>query len=501
VTGLNVADGLPAGGGVNWLIDAGNTSPGWSVSGTPPNQSLVYTPTGLPGNTSTQVHVVSTTSAASCGTYNNTASFTSGNSGSGSDSASVTVNCAIVTITKTADANTINTGAQMGFTVTLTNSGSGAALGLSVTDALPGGNGVNWTVDAGNTSPGWSVSGTPPNQTLVYSPNTLAGNAATTVHVVSTTTNASCGTYSNTASFSTSNSGSGSDSAAVTVNCANVVITKTADAGIVSAGAQIGYTVTLTNSGSGTANGLVVTDNLPGGSGVNWTIDAGNTSAGWSITGTAPNQSLAYAFTSLGGNSSTTVHVVSSTTTASCTTYNNTASFTTTNDGSGMSSAAITVTCPQMVTVKFRTKPAGLSYSVDGITYTTQQQFSWIAGSSHTIATTTPQSGGPGTQFIWQKWSDNGAISHVVAPTTNRNYQATFKRQFFLTMNATGSGTVQPASGWQDAGRSVSIKAHANPGNHFVIWTGIGSGSYSGTNNPASITVNAPITETGTFSP
>ena len=154
-----------------------------------------------------------------------------------------------------------------------------------------------------------------------------------------------------------------------------------------------------------------------------------------------------------------------------------------------------------MVTVKIRTKPAGLSFTVDSATYTSQQQFSWIAGSSHTIATTSPQSGGPGTQFVWTKWSDNGAISHVVAPTTNKNYQATFKKQFFLTMNASGGGTVQPASGWQDDGRTVQIKAKANQGGHFVTWTGGGNGSYSGTNNPASISMNAPITETGNFSP
>jgi len=154
-----------------------------------------------------------------------------------------------------------------------------------------------------------------------------------------------------------------------------------------------------------------------------------------------------------------------------------------------------------MVTVKFRTKPAGLSYSVDGNTYTTQQQFSWIAGSSHTIATTTPQSGGPGTQFIWTKWSDNQPISHVVAPTSNRNFQATFKRQFFLTMNAGSGGSVQPASGWQDANQAVTIKAHANPGFHFVNWTGSGSGSYTGPNSPATINMAAPITETGNFAP
>ncbi len=130
----------------------------------------------------------------------------------------------------------MNAGSQIGFTVTLSDSTAGTATGLSVTDNLPAGTGVNWTIDAGNTDPGWSVSGSPPNQSLVYTPTTLAGNTSTTAHVVSSTTRASCGTYNNTASFTTGNDGSGSDSASTTVNCANVSITKTADAGNVSAG-------------------------------------------------------------------------------------------------------------------------------------------------------------------------------------------------------------------------------------------------------------------------
>src|SRR6476646_5670891 len=58
-----------------------------------PNQSLTYSPTTLAGNTSTKAHVVSNTAGNSCGTYNNTASFTTTNDGSGSASASGTVIC------------------------------------------------------------------------------------------------------------------------------------------------------------------------------------------------------------------------------------------------------------------------------------------------------------------------------------------------------------------------------------------------------------------------
>ena len=154
-----------------------------------------------------------------------------------------------------------------------------------------------------------------------------------------------------------------------------------------------------------------------------------------------------------------------------------------------------------MITVTVKTSPTGRSFSVDGTTYTTQQRFTWISGSTRTIATTSPQSGDPGVQYVWKTWSDGGAISHTVSPTNNTTYKATFTTQYFLTMTAGSGGTVSPASGWQNAGKNVTIKAKANRGFHFVDWTGSGTGSYTGTNNPASITMGGPITEDATFTP
>jgi EamA domain-containing membrane protein RarD len=49
-----------------------------------------------------------------------------------------------------------------------------------------------------------------------------------------------------------------------------------------------------------------------------------------------------------------------------------------------------------------------------------------VPGSSHTIATTTPQSGGTGIQYVWSSWSDSGKISHIVAPTVATTYTANF---------------------------------------------------------------------------
>ena len=137
---------------------------------------------------------------------------------------------------------------------------------------------------------------------------------------------ASCKAYVNNASVSATNDGSDTAQATTTVQCPALDLTKTADALTVSAGSQIGFTVTIANTGAGTATGLSFTDALPGGTGINWSIAA--PSAGWSITGVAPNQVLAYAPTTLAGNTSTSVHVISGTTSASCTAYLNSASVT-----------------------------------------------------------------------------------------------------------------------------------------------------------------------------
>jgi len=85
---------------------------------------------------------------------------------------------------------------------------------------------------------------------------------------------------------------------------------------------------------------------------------------------------------------------------------------------------AVYAAVPIQVTVQ--TNPAGRSFTVDGTTYVGSQTFTWAQGSTHTIGTTSPQSGADGTQYVWSGWSDGGAITHTVAPTGNTTYTANF---------------------------------------------------------------------------
>src|SRR5438132_2977239 len=186
----------------------------------------------------------------------------------------MTVDCPNLTITKTADNTSVNAGSDIRSTATRSYTSAVCATGVSINDPLPGGTGVDWSIDSNPPASSCSISGTAPTQTLSCGPATVASGGSVTVHVTSRTTSASCGTYDNTASFTTTNDGTGNDAASTTVNCPNLTITKTADDASVNAGSDIGFTVTLSNAGPGSATGVSISDPLPGGAGVDWSIDS-----------------------------------------------------------------------------------------------------------------------------------------------------------------------------------------------------------------------------------
>jgi hypothetical protein len=97
-----------------------------------------------------------------------------------------------------------------------------------------------------------------------------------------------------------------------------------------------------------------------------------------------------------------------------------------------------------------QTFPADRRYTVNGVTYSTPQTFLWAPGSSHTIATSSPQAGAPGVQYDFSSWSDGGAISHVITvPTTSAIYTADFSTSYQIStiISGTGGGTVNSGDG------------------------------------------------------
>lgn len=94
-----------------------------------------------------------------------------------------------------------------------------------------------------------------------------------------------------------------------------------------------------------------------------------------------------------------------------------------------------------------------------------------------------------------------GATNAVLTATANTPDQAS--TLLLLTMSLVGLLTYSRRFSSKNSGAVVSISATPtnNPSvsYNFTGWTGTGTGSYSGTNNPGSITMNGPITETASF--
>ncbi len=370
---VTVNDPLPA--GIAWSISPAVV--GCSIT----SGTLSCTFATLAEGASKTIQVSGVTDAQDCGTLSNTATVAADNEGSdqsdNSDTATITVQCPNLTITKTADNASVNAGSDIGFTVTLTNTGAGSATGVSISDALPGGTGVSWSIDSNTPASSCSITGTAPTQTLSCGPATVASGGSITVHVTSHTTGDSCGTYDNTASFTTTNDGTGNASASTTVDCPDVFVTKTADAPLVEGGDTIGFLITVGNNGPGTANGVTLTDTLPTNGGLAWSIDL--------IDGQAPGSEppcsitdgvLTCDFGSLESGASHTVHITSPTdSTTSCGAVNNTVTVDALNEpntaeftANDQASASLTVICPGISIVKTVNPVSG--NPGDTVTYT-----------------------------------------------------------------------------------------------------------------------------------
>jgi hypothetical protein len=114
-----------------------------------------------------------------------------------------------------------------------------------------------------------------------------------------------------------------------------------------------------------------------------------------------------------------------------------------------------------------------------------------------------PIYGSTGVRYVWESTSglDNAQSGTFTVPAQGGSVIATYGTQYYLTMeaNPAAGGSVSPGSGWYDAGSSIQISATPNSGYQFYGWVGSGSGSYSGSANPATITMNGPITEIANF--
>src|SRR5262249_41659391 len=153
-------------------------------------------------------------------------------------------------VTKVADQSVVTVGGQAGFTVTLRNVGAGAAFDVSLSDPLPAG--VAWSIDG--PADGFTLVG----GTLSFSAAALASGEVHRVHVIGAPDAADAGVLSNPATASASNepaaalgNNSGTDRITVVAPAPtpDLVVIKSPDRPVASAGEQAGFTVTLRNVG------------------------------------------------------------------------------------------------------------------------------------------------------------------------------------------------------------------------------------------------------------
>lgn len=113
--------------------------------------------------------------------------------------------------------------------------------------------------------------------------------------------------------------------------------------------------------------------------------------------------------------------------------------------------------------------------------------------------------GGPSTSIAQTTTFTTTTVTTTAAHTVDFNsvtqYQITFvsSPSGGGTSTATTSPTISGDTGWYNVNTVVSFTATPNSGYTFSAWTGTGAGSYSGTNNPASVTLTAYVVEAAAF--
>ncbi|MFP5227792.1 MAG: M12 family metallopeptidase [Acidobacteriota bacterium] len=120
----------------------------------------------------------------------------------------------------------------------------------------------------------------------------------------------------------------------------------------------------------------------------------------------------------------------------------------------------------------------------------------WTTGSTHTLSIASPMYVGSNTRYVFNNWSDGGALSHTTGPlpATNATYTATFDPQFAPStgVNAScgGSVTISQTSptgdGFYPWGQTLTFTATPNPGWNFTGW----SYDLAGGSNPDTITAD-----------
>jgi uncharacterized repeat protein (TIGR01451 family) len=386
---------------------------------------------------------------------------------------------------------TVTIGANVTYTVTVTNAGPDNASVVTLTDNLPPGATVDSITPVGGT---YTVSGT----VVTVNFGTLTVGATDTLTIVVTPTKT--GTAVDSASVATSYSydpnpsnNSGSATANVVPLEADLAVSATVQPGQVVIGGNVTYLVTLINNGPNTANGITLSDSLPSGA----TLDSVVSS-----TGTTSNSSghVALTLASLANGASATLTIVVTPTAVG--TFTDSASVTDTspldpNSNNNTASASATVVPPPSADLGVTiagpatvTTTGKLSYTVTVTNHGPNSASGSVLTDTFTLpsgASITTETPSQGTVTI--------AGDTITATLGTIASQAT--ATLTLDVTTTSSGT------FVDTASVLSSTADPVPGNNSATLTTPvqGQGSIATTTSSSAATLHQSVTLSATFTP
>ena len=297
-TGVVVSDALPSTApnvfsyNATASVTLGGSPVAFTAAGTATAPTWDSAPTGgftiAPGASLVISFSASIPTTVADGTYNNSASATgaaasiSNFNGAASALDNVIVTHATLTVDKTTSTPIVTntpTGTTAAYTITVRNSGTGAVTGLNVLDSLAAGFTLASTTSV-------TLNGSPTTFTAIgtgtsvpqWTSNPAGGftiNAGSTLVISFVATVASTvvdGTYDNSASTNIGTSfnydGATQSGENVTVNSATLEVSKIADTPVIAntlTGTTATYSISVSNTGGGTATGVSIDDVLPTG--------------------------------------------------------------------------------------------------------------------------------------------------------------------------------------------------------------------------------------------
>jgi hypothetical protein len=129
-------------------------------------------------------------------------------------------------------------------------------------------------------------------------------------------------------------------------------------------------------------------------------------------------------------------------------------------------------TSPPITTIDANPRQTSM-IEVDGNTVLPPARFVWDEDNPHVISAVSPVSNVEGVRYIFQNWSDSGAMSHQInGPLEPTTITAVYETQYELTIQKCENGKLSPSTGshWYSSMKSINITAIPESGYYLKNW-------------------------------